>query len=160
MSKTVVLLKPFVFSPPAGKSRIAQEVRFTPNKDANGNWVPTDTDLPDEVAGHEWIKDHYADGAIERPEATAKRAEAVAARLKQQQDDNAIQIARAEQAMTRAGLARKPVDTNDANVQKDLNTPVNELKGNRGADVDDKDDDKSSTEENADKKTPKAKSAK
>lgn len=137
MSKTVILIKPFVFSPPASEgARLTKEVKFFPEKDSNGNWVPTEIELPDDIAAHDWIKDHYADGAIERPEVTAKRAQVSAELLKKKQDDNALQLAKAEQAMVRAGVSRKPVDTNDADVQRELNTPVNQLKGERGADVD------------------------
>ena len=83
MPKTVILLKPFVFSPPLGEGvRLTKEVKFFPEKDTHGNWVPTETDLPDDVAEHDWIKNHYADGAIERPEITAKRSEAAADALK------------------------------------------------------------------------------
>jgi hypothetical protein len=137
MPKTVILLKPFVFSPPLSEgARLTKEVKFYPDKDTHGNWIPTETDLPDDVAAHDWIENHYADGAIERPELTAKRSEVAAAALKKQQDDNALQLAKAEQAMTRAGVSRKPVDMNDAAVQKELNTPVSELKGDRGSDMD------------------------
>jgi hypothetical protein len=152
MSKTVTLLKPFRFSPPLGESRLTKEVPFTPNKDSNGNWIPTEIDLPDDIAEHSWIKNDYADGAIERPEQTAKRAEVVAVALKKQQDDNAIQLAKAEQAMARAGASRKPIDTNDDEVQRQLNTPVNELKGSRGGDIDQPID--------KDKTAPKAKGSK
>ena len=85
--------------------------------------------MPDDIAAHDWIKDHYADGAIEHPEVTADRAQVYAELLKKKQDDNAVQLAKAEQAMVRAGISRKPVDSNDADVRRELNTPVNQLKG-------------------------------
>lgn len=138
MSKEVILLKPFVFSPKAAEGqRLTQEIKFSPEKDPRtGAWAPTKIELPDEVAEHEWVSEQYADGAIERPEVTAARAEAEKKRLEKVQDDNAKQLLKAEQAMHRAGGATKAIDLNSAEVQKDLNTPVNELKGARGKGID------------------------
>lgn len=137
MPTKVIVLKPFVFSHPAKENeRLTKEVKFVPNKDKNGKWVPTETELPDNIAEHEWIANSYADGAIERPEVTAARAEVEKKRLEKVQEDNKIQLAKAEQAMNRAGASKKAVDFNDADVQKELNTPINELKGARGKGID------------------------
>lgn len=142
MTKEVILLKPFVFSPKAAENqRLTKEIKFSPEKDSRtGAWVPTKIELPDEVAEHEWIAESYADGAIERPEVTAARVEAEHKRLEKIKDDNAVQLAKAEQAMNRAGAGRKVVDMNDDDVKKELNTPVNVLKGNRGKGIDSKKD--------------------
>lgn len=137
MPTKVTLLKPFVFSHSAKENeRLTKEIKFFPNKDKNGKWVPTEIEIPDEVAEHEWIANNYADGAIERPEVTAARAEAEKKRLEKVQEDNAIQLAKAEQAMSRSGAGKKAIDLTDAAVQKELNTPVSELKGARGKSID------------------------
>ncbi len=137
MPKIVILLKPFVFSPPAEIGvRLTKEIKYTPEKDATGKWTPTEIELPDEVAAHEWIAESYADGAIERPEVTAARAEAEKKRLEKVEEDNALQLAKAQQAMNRSKVTTKTVDMNNEDVQKELNTPVNELKGNRGKSID------------------------
>lgn len=137
MPKKVILLRPFVFSsPPRGNERLTREQKFTPQKDPQtGQWIPTEIELEDHVAGHEWISEHYADGCIERPEVTAKRVEEVEARKKKQAEDNALQLAKAENAMVRAG-AVTPIKINDEEVEKELNTPVNQLKGKRGSGID------------------------
>jgi hypothetical protein len=138
MTVKTILLKPFTFSYPLGNNpnaRLTKEKKFEPEKDSQGRWKPTEIELDDDIAKHPWIKEHYADGAIERPEVTAARAEAEQKKLEKQQEDNAIQLGKAQQALARSTVSR-PIDMTDEAVQRELNTPVNVLRGSQGTDID------------------------
>lgn len=138
MGKRVTLLRPFVFSSPAiGEQRVPRERKFTPQKDPHsGEWMPTEIDLPDEVANHEFIKIHHADGCIERPEVSVERVKAEQEKRKKKDEDDARELKKAEDAVKRASGAHAVHQANEDNVDKELNTPVNKLGAEQGKDID------------------------
>lgn len=138
MGKKVTLLRPFVFSTPAtGGQRMPTELKFTPRKDAHsGSWLPTEIELPDEVAKHDFIKVHFADGCIERPEVTAARVEAEQAARKKKDEDDALQLQKAQDALRRASGAHEVHQVNEDDVARQLNTPVNKLGAEQGRGID------------------------
>lgn len=138
MGKKVTLLRPFVFSTPAvGEQRVPREQKFFPHKDAHsGAWIPTEVELPDEVAKHDFIKVHFADGCIERPEVTAARVEAEQKARKKREDDDALQLQKAQDALRRASGAHEVHQVNEDDVARQLNTPVNQLGAQQGRGID------------------------
>lgn len=138
MGKKVTLLRPFVFStPPVGEQRVPREQKFFPNKDAHsGAWLPTEVELPDEVAQHDFIKVHFADGCIERPEVTAARVQAEQAARKKKDEDDALQLQKAQDALRRASGAHEVHQVNEKDVERQLNTPVNKLRAEQGKGID------------------------
>lgn len=138
MPKTVTLLKPFHFSrPPVPGTKLPTELKFYPNRDPKTKeWIPTEVDLDDDVANHEWVQSSFADGAIERPEVTKARLEAAHAKQKIENENNAAELARAEQALKRATGAHETQQRTEAKVAKELETPVNALGAQQGLDID------------------------
>jgi len=135
---TRIILKPFVFSvPPKKGSRIATELRFTPSKDPQtGKFIPTEIELPKEVADHEWIREQHADGHLERPEVTKQRIDELAKRVKRQEAEDKRILQQAEAALARTQANAGTGAQNTEALEKELNTPVNELQAKQGADAD------------------------
>jgi len=146
MSKTVILLRPFTFSYPStgGENhRLPREQKFAPLRDKEtGGWLPTEQELPDEVAEHSFISEHFADGCIERPEVTKARIEAAQAKVTKEKEDNARELKKAEDALKRASGSHAVHKITEAKVEQQLNTPVNEIGAKQGADIDKPVDDK------------------
>lgn len=138
MGKKVTLLRPFVFSTPAvGEQRVPREQKFTPHKDPHsGAWIPTEIELPDEVAKHDFIKVHFADGCIERPDVTAARVEAEQKARKKRDEDDARELQKAQDALRRASGAHEVHQVNEKDVERQLNTPVNKLGAEQGQGID------------------------
>lgn len=135
MPKTVTLLRPFVFSSPPKDEhhKLPREQWFKPQKDAaTGDWVPTPVELPDDVANHPFIAEHYADGCIERPEITAERVAALQAKRQQEDEVNARELRKAEEALKRASGTHEVHKAIDEDVERQLNTPVNQLNAQQG----------------------------
>lgn len=138
MGKKFTLLRPFVFSSPAvGEQRVPREQKFTPQKNAQtGEWIPTEVELPDEVAKHDFIKVHYADGCLERPEVTAARIQKEQETRKQKEADDARELQKAQDALRRASGAHEVHQVNEQDVARQLNTPVNKLGAEQGQGID------------------------
>ena len=138
MGKKVTLLRPFVFSTPAvGGQRIPGEQKFIPHRNIQtGEWIPTEVELPDEVAKHDFIKVHFADGCIERPEVTAARVEAEQKARKKKDEDDARELQKAQDALRRASGAHEVHQVNEDDVARQLNTPVNKLGAEQGRGID------------------------
>lgn len=136
----VIVLRPFVFSSPVvpgARNKIAKELKITPDRDpVSKDWVPTEVELPDDVAAHEWISEQFADGCIEHPDKTKARIAAVAAKQAQEVEANQRIIQQAEAAMARSSGATEVKAVREEDVEKELNTPVHELKPAQGKDVD------------------------
>jgi len=138
MGKKVTLLRPFVFSTPAiGDQRVPREQKFAPQKNVHtGEWIPTEVELPDEVAKHDFIKVHYADGCIERPEVTAARVKKEQETRKQKDEDDARELQKAQDALRRASGSHAVHQANEDDVARQLNTPVNKLGAEQGKGID------------------------
>lgn len=136
----VIVLRPFVFTYPAKDKRqkLATELKITPDRDPiTKDWAPTERELSDEIADHPWIREHHADGCIEHPEKTKARMDEVAEKRAAETKAAAKIIADAEAALARAGrgaAAVKPILEGD--LERELDTPVNELQAARGSDID------------------------
>lgn len=78
MPKLVTILRPFTFSRKAvGPNGEPTEHKFRPRFDeSSGKWIPTEVELSDDMLENPWVTQDFADGAIERPEATAARVDA------------------------------------------------------------------------------------
>jgi hypothetical protein len=112
------------------------EVQYTPQRRGTHGWNPTEVELPDDVATHPWVADDFADGAIESPAQAAARVTALVAEKDRNAEDAARINAQAEQAMRRAtgnAVVRK---ASSSDMEKELNTPVNELGAQQGKDID------------------------
>lgn len=127
--KTINVLKQFTFSvrPPAGRNGAATERVF----------LPGEHEIDDDVAAHPFISEHYADGCIERPEQAAKRAEAAAVKAEQTAAEakRVNQLAEAAVARLTANAATTTKASKEE-IERELNTPVNLLKGAQGAGID------------------------
>jgi hypothetical protein len=123
MAKLIVL-KPFMFTHPSQDHiRIAHETKFVPG---------IYHDVPSEIADHPWIK-AGADGKVETAAQTGARLKAEAKIKKDQDAANAIATAEAEAAVGRIAKAEAASSQRSAaEIEAELNTPVNELK-KRGA---------------------------
>lgn len=148
MSKTVTLLRPFVFSRPAtGRGGLATEQKFRPQWDDHvKQWIPTEVDLPDDMCDHPFIAEDYADGCIERPAATEARLGAVKAKKDSDDELGRRELKKAEDALRRASGSHEVQQRASVSQAEQLNTPVNQLQAQHGAgisktvDVDDLED--------------------
>ena len=138
MGKKVTLLRPFVFSTPAvGEQRVPREQKFTPQKHPHtGEWIPTEVELSDEVANHDFIKMHYADGCIERPEVTVARVTKEQETRKQKDAEDERELQKAHDALRRASGSHAVHQANEDDVARQLNTPVNKLGAEQGKGID------------------------
>lgn len=147
MSETtveVILLKPFVFSrPPAKGQKLSQEFRFTPRIDPEAaksgsphRWLPTKVEIPQFVADHPWVKEDFADGAIENPKVTQERLAAVEKAAEEERKKNAKIIKQAEDAYRRSTAGAQVAKERGKATEDELNTPVNQLGRLQGADID------------------------
>jgi hypothetical protein len=139
MPQKIMVVKPFVYTLPARHKRekLATSVPFTPNRDpVTKEWAPTEIEIDDEMASHEWIKRDFADGCIERPEVTQARIDALEEKRKKELDEAQVVIKQAEAALARAGSRTKTDGEHKADLDRDLNTPINQLRGDRGSDID------------------------
>lgn len=139
MGKKVILLRPFVFSSPAigEHAKLSREQKFLPQKNSQtGEWIPTEVELPDEVAEHPFIHKEFADGCIERPEVTAARIKAVQAKLDVEKVISDRELQKAEDALKRASGSHAVHKVNEDDVTRQLNTPVNQLGAQRGKSID------------------------
>ncbi len=123
------VLRPFVYSTkPSPGHKLPTERRF-----ARGHHEIADDDP---MLRDPWITKHFADGAIETPEAAAERARL----LVEKADADAAEARRvqasADAALARAGSANPATKVNYAEHERALNTPVNELKGASGESID------------------------
>jgi hypothetical protein len=146
MSKKVILLRPFVFSSPGNaEQKLGTEQKFIPNKDARtGEWIPTEVELPDEVANHDFIKVNFADGCIERPEDTEARVKKEKDIQKKKVEDDSRELRKAEDALNRASGSHAVHQANENDVSRQLNTPVNKLGAEQGEGIDKPIDEKAS----------------
>lgn len=138
MPQTVMLLKPFVLSrPPTMGKNLPSEKKFTPRQNPQTKeWIPTEITLSDEDADHWYIKDHFADGAIERPEVAAARIAAAEAKRQKQDEEDARQAQIARDLMKRASGSHAVQQVNNDATEGQINTPVNALRAQSGKDVD------------------------
>jgi type II secretory pathway pseudopilin PulG len=97
--------------------------------------VPTEVEIPDEMAAHPWITRDFADNAIESPARTKARHEKIAAESEKAKAEAARAIREAEDAMRRATGAAQTLAQQDAKVVDDLNTPINQLASRSGIDI-------------------------
>jgi hypothetical protein len=140
----VILLKPFVFSqPPAKGQKIPTEFKFMPRIDPEAaktgsphRWLPTTIEIPKFIADHPWVKEDYADGAIEPPAVTRKRIAAAEEAAKEERKKNAKIIQQSEEAYRRTTVGAEVVAKRGAKVEDEFNTPVNQLGRLQGADID------------------------
>lgn len=132
-----ILLKPFTFSrPPFEGAKLPTETKFTPDRDGQGRFIPTEIELPDDVANHPWIQKSNADGCLESEEQTEARIKAEQTAQAKLSAENALALANANAAMARArGAQEKVVEVNEAALQKELNTPVSQLQSAQGVDI-------------------------
>jgi len=133
----VVLLRPFVYSHrPTSGSRLTTETKFLPdmNKQTKA-WEPTETTIPDDIWSDPWVSEQYADGAIERLEVTKNRMQMAHDRLQEELEANAKIVQQAEAAFARAQGAANVKQQRENTVADELNTPVNQLKNQQGADI-------------------------
>lgn len=137
MSKTVTLLRPFTFSRPAtGRGGLPTEQKFKPQWDDKAKqWIPTEIDLPDDMVDHPFIADDYADGCIERPAATAARLGAVTTKKEADDELGRRELKKAEDALKRASGSHEVQQRASLSQAEQLNTPVNELRAQHGAQV-------------------------
>lgn len=123
------VLKPFVLSIKAQvNQKLPTEIKFKPGVH----------EISEEIANHWYIRE-YADGCIETPEQAAARIQAAAAEAERVEKENEKSRREAEAAFRRATGAsgeKKPLDMSDEKLQKELNTPVNQLQANAGKDID------------------------
>lgn len=112
------VLKAFVFSHPAtGRQRTTTETRFTPGEHV----------VSDEVANHHWIASG-ADGRIESAAQTVARAKAEAAKAELAKEDAERANAHAQAAVARLKAAEPVSADAAAEIERNLNTPVNILR--------------------------------
>lgn len=114
------VLKPFVFSLPAppGTNGPAVEQVFKAG----------DHDISDEMWDHPWIKGTLAEGRIESPKQTLARAKKeldIALESKRVADEATVQ---ANAAFARLQASRPQATASAAEIQKELNTPVTQLR--------------------------------
>lgn len=141
MSKTVTLLRPFTFSYPSNGGehhRLTREKKFTPERNKEGEWIPTEVNIPDEIAAHPFIAEQYADGCIERPDVTAARVKTLKEKQAKEDALAAQELKKAEDALKRASGAHKVHQANESEVAKQLDTPVNQLGAQQGKGIDEK----------------------
>lgn len=139
MPKTVVVLKPFVFTfpPKSRREKLATELKVVPNRDpVTKDWVPTERELPDEVAEHEWVSQQFADGAIERPEKTQARMEAAAEKHKEEAAAAQKIIEQAQAALARMTKTAEATQVREEDLTRELETPVSQLRAQQGMDLD------------------------
>jgi hypothetical protein len=139
MPQTVIVLRPFVFTfaPIHGHQKLATELKITPERDPlTKEWKPTERELSDDILAHPWISEHFADGCIERPEKTKERMEAAQAKKDAEIKASAKIVADAEAALARASRGTQIKQGREADVQRDLNTPINQLRSRQGDDID------------------------
>jgi hypothetical protein len=139
MPQKIMVVKPFVYTlPPRHKrEKLATEVKFTPTRDpVTKDWAPTEIEIDDEMANHDWIKRDFADGCIERPEVTKARIAALEEKHKKDVEEAQVVIKQAEAALARAGSRTKTDAEHKSDLERDLNTPINQLKSDRGTDID------------------------
>lgn len=122
------ILRPFVYSSqPSPGHKLPRERHFK-----KGHIEISDDDP---MLADPWITKHFADGAIETPQAARARADAAAQDAERATQEAQRATASAEQALARAGTSHVS-RVNETQLQKDLNTPTNELRGRSGSDVD------------------------
>jgi hypothetical protein len=115
---TIHVLKPFRFSRlPAEGQKLTVEQTFEPGFH----------DIPEDMANHPWIKNDFADGRIERPEHMKARLETAAAAEDRVAKENAKTKELADAALARLTAASSDPTAREK-IEKELNTPVNQLK--------------------------------
>jgi hypothetical protein len=119
------VLKPFVFSRLPAGDKLATEKHYPVGEH----------DIDEEMADHPWIRDHHADGRIESPAQTALRLEHHAVNLQQAAESAALASAEAQAAFARLTAAQPGAKASAEEIQKQLNTPVNILRGGGKAPV-------------------------
>lgn len=140
MGIEVIVLRPFVFTfPPKSKAqKLVTEYPVTPRQDPTTKvWIPTTIELPDEIAAHPWIAEQFADGRIERPEHTAARLKAANDIKAKEAEEHKRILAQAEAALARTAAVTARVAASDEEVNKELDTPLDQLQRQQGgADLD------------------------
>lgn len=124
---TIRVIRPFTFSYPLGTSeKVARERHFPIGEH----------EIEESVADHPFIAKHFADGCIETPEQARKRAEEAATVAKKAQDDADYWKAHAEAAFKRAeALSIVQTNGDPKALERELNTPVNQLGAQQGAGI-------------------------
>jgi hypothetical protein len=123
------VLKQFTFSvrPPSGRNGAAVEKVFHKGEH----------EIPEEMAAHPFISEHFADGCIERPEQAKARAEAAAVKAQQTAEEAARVNRLAEAAVARlTAQAATTTKASKEEIERELNTPVNLLKTTQGGGID------------------------
>jgi hypothetical protein len=126
-NKTVIVLRSFVYSmKPQPGAKTAVSFR-----------VPAgDFELTDEMLANPWIYRDFADGCIESPAQAAERARVAHAAAQKADAEADRSRIRAEQAFARATGGQRYTDMSQEELNKVLNTPVNELNRQAGDGID------------------------
>lgn len=124
---SIRVTRPFTFSYPLGRGeKVAREKLFPIG----------DHEVDDEIAKHPWIARDFADGCIETPAQAQERAQAAAIVASKAQDDADYWKAHAEAAMRRAeSLSLVQTHGDAAALERELNTPINQLGARQGAGI-------------------------
>lgn len=117
----------------AHKIRVLKTFRFSHNKDGGrlpkeDIFTPGEHEIDDHMANHPWIKDHFADGHIERPELAVKRLEAEKKAAEFKAQEAAFALSTAEKAMARLVSSQPNLVLDKDAIERELNTPVNVLR--------------------------------
>jgi hypothetical protein len=92
-------------------------------------------EVDDDIYNHPYIRDHFADGKIERPEVTQARLAAQLAKVEADNKEAAIVTAKANAAFARLKAAQPEAKASAADIERELNTPVSQLKTVQGSDI-------------------------
>lgn len=117
---TIRVLKPFVFSTPVPKGVNGPAVEKV--------FVKGDHEISDEMWEHPWIKDTLAEGKIESPKQTLARAQKELDSAKESKRVADEATAQANAAFARLQAAAPGAVASKEEIEKELNTPVNQLR--------------------------------
>jgi hypothetical protein len=120
----VRVLKPFVFTFPQVEGN-----RGSPTEE---KFVPGDISIPDDhpMLKHWWFVEYSCDGRVESPKQAVARLDAERIKRDEEEAANAVAKVAAEQAMARlTGARSESITASKAEIEAELNTPVNILRG-------------------------------
>lgn len=127
MPRKINVLKRFTFSyPPHPDHKLHREKQIEVGEQ----------EIDEVMANHPWIREHYADGCIERPEAAVARADAAKATADKTAAEAKAAIEEAERAYNRTVAMAASVAVSPEQLEKDLNTPINRLAAEQGTGID------------------------
>jgi hypothetical protein len=119
--QTIRVLKPLMFSHPAvGGEKLTTETQLSVGEHK----------VADAIADHPWIKGG-ADGRIETAKQAAERVAAAEQKIKEEKAEADNIRAQSEAAMVRLERAAPGAVGSAAEIEKELNTPVNVLRAKR-----------------------------